>query len=69
MRHALLQENLMMNIKVRWYASLIALSLMAAGVWADPSSEGAVSGDMRPGFTCPLTGEELPCPGCCPAKS
>ena len=56
--------------KRRWLSTLMfALPLAAASLlcgWtlvrADQAREGA-------GYVCPLTGETLPCPDCCPAKA
>lgn len=57
------------NMRKNWiWTSLLALPL-AVGGWVyagvqtnpdSPSNEG--------GFVCPVTGEELPCPKCCPLK-
>lgn len=55
-------EETIMNRK-RWiWTALLALPLVIAG---------AVFGHTRSqrqaeGYTCPLTGEKLPCPLCCP---
>lgn len=27
---------------------------------------GALYAQLSPGYTCPITGELLPCPSCCP---
>ncbi len=46
--------------KMWWLGALLALPLAVVGLNAaqpEPS-----------GYICPLTGEELPCPDCCPAK-
>jgi hypothetical protein len=50
-------------------SALAALPLLAAAVtfglaYANPSVAQAPA--ITGGFTCPLTGEELPCPTCCP---
>ena len=46
----------------RWLITLIAVATLgAAGAWAYARSSSAEST-----FVCPLTGEELPCPNCCP---
>ncbi|MFH1303674.1 MAG: hypothetical protein ABIK07_21670 [Planctomycetota bacterium] len=50
------------------WASLLALPLAVggwvyAGVQTNPDSP-----NNEAGFVCPVTGEELPCPKCCPLK-
>lgn len=46
----------------KWiWATLIALPLAVAGSLVYANSQPAGEG-----FTCPLTGEQLPCPKCCP---
>lgn len=49
------------------WAGLLAVPLAAAGI---AYGQVALANDVRPqeptGFICPLTGEELPCPRCCP---
>lgn len=49
----------------KWlWAALLGIPLAAAGglglVYANSHQANAE------GFTCPITGEELPCPNCCP---
>jgi hypothetical protein len=39
-------------------AALLALSLAVAG--------GLLFAKSGTSYTCPVTGEELPCPACCP---
>ncbi len=56
--------------------ALTAVGLMTAGGCSSTGSAGggqvamgAVSGERAvatAAYTCPLTGEELPCPKCCP---
>jgi hypothetical protein len=47
----------------KWmWAALLALTLAAAGGLAYAKSLEA----SNAGFICPITGEELPCPKCCP---
>jgi hypothetical protein len=49
--------------RMLWLA-LLALPLAAAGltlVGADPAP-------AKEAYICPLTGEKLPCPECCPIK-
>ena len=49
----------------KWiWAALLALPLAVAGGLAYAKTQ-----QQRPsegGYVCPLTGEELPCPRCCP---
>ena len=44
----------------KWlWSALLALPVAVGGlVWANASA--------RPAYTCPITGELLPCPDCCP---
>jgi hypothetical protein len=53
--------------KKKWLLSaLLALPLAAAGL---AYGQALVRGDhaqKNAGYVCPLTGEELPCPNCCP---
>ncbi len=47
----------------KWiWAALIALPLAVAGGLVFAKSQPVTAG----GFVCPITGEELPCPICCP---
>jgi hypothetical protein len=47
----------------KWFwTALVALPLAVAGGFAYAKWHGSAAG----GFVCPLTGEELPCPDCCP---
>lgn len=46
-------------------AGLCLVSGCAASKSNSNVSMGAVSADS-PGYICPLTGQELPCPKCCP---
>ncbi len=47
-----------MNRRKWLWAAMLALPLAVAGV-AYANSQGQ-------SYTCPLTGEQLPCPNCCP---
>lgn len=47
--------------------ALMALPLAVAGLAYGQSHIKAAEPEPS-GYTCPLTGEELPCPNCCPAK-
>lgn len=40
----------------------------AAGAAPAPAPQQATKTAQRSGYTCPLTGEELPCPNCCPVR-
>lgn len=47
----------------KWiWSALMALPLAVAGGLAYANSQQASAG----GLICPVTGEELPCPKCCP---
>jgi hypothetical protein len=55
----------------KWiWATLAALPLAVLGGLAYAKSQGQAgdAGKLNSsgGYTCPLTGEELPCPNCCP---
>jgi len=44
--------------------AVLALSLATGGMVATLAHSQA----DEEGFTCPITGEQLPCPKCCPLK-
>ncbi len=49
----------------KWlWAFLLALPFVAAGGWVY-----AASLQTAEPYICPLTGEELPCPRCCPLNN
>lgn len=51
--------------KVVWTA-LVVLPLAVAGM----AYVGAIKAQLaQSGYTCPLTGEQLPCPNCCPLNA
>ncbi len=50
--------------KILW-ALLLGLPLLVAGALAWAGSDAGPQQAEEP-FVCPLTGEELPCPKCCP---
>lgn len=54
----------------KWiWAALAALPLAVGGglAYAKSQSQGTEPPQGNAGgYTCPLTGEELPCPNCCP---
>jgi hypothetical protein len=54
-----LEERVMNRRKWLW-AALLAVPAVVAGGLAYANSQKAKS------YTCPITGEELPCPRCCP---
>lgn len=56
-----------MKKKLLW-AALLALPLAAAGLAYGRTLVGAEKPQANAGYICPLTGEELPCPDCCPLK-
>ncbi len=50
----------------KWiWTALVALPLAVAGGLVYANSQKADQSQLG-GFVCPLTGEELPCPKCCP---
>jgi hypothetical protein len=52
----------------KWiYAILAALPLAVAGGMVYAKSQAKASPPQQAGsYVCPITGEELPCPKCCP---
>jgi hypothetical protein len=55
--------------KLLWSA-LVALPLAVAGGLVYANSQGQAGDEPQResvgGYICPVTGEELPCPDCCP---
>ncbi len=53
--------------KIMW-ASLAVLPLLATGLLYAKSviATAKPQAEKAEGYTCPVTGEELPCPNCCP---
>jgi hypothetical protein len=47
---------------------VVALAAIGGIVYASVHAGSANPGDAQ-GFICPLTGEELPCPACCPLNT
>jgi len=50
---------------------IASLSLLAAGLVVAGQTRAAENNTplrAKAGYTCPLNGETLPCPACCPAK-
>ncbi|MBI3466779.1 MAG: hypothetical protein HY000_27520 [Planctomycetes bacterium] len=54
-------------------AALLALPVVAAGLVYGPVRSQRHGEKPQPansdGYTCPLTGEQLPCPKCCPLNA
>ena len=59
------------------FATVAAMALSASSAQqpaaAAPATAPAQQQAVQPaqqteGYTCPMTGEELPCPNCCPLK-
>ncbi|MEX2552677.1 MAG: hypothetical protein WD627_06720 [Actinomycetota bacterium] len=51
--------------KLLWAALLTLPMAMVGGLAFATSRQASPAGE---GYVCPLTGEELPCPNCCPAN-
>mgnify|MGYP000266771171 CR=1 FL=1 len=54
--------------KMKWMAPLFLCVAAVSGVAYANAGKQAGSVQEKPGYICPLTGEELPCPACCPAN-
>ena len=52
----------------RLWTALLALPLAATGFAYGQTLVSADKPQTSVGYICPLTGEELPCPDCCPLK-
>lgn len=51
----------------KWFlTALLALPVAAAGLVYGQSLVRTGQPQNSAGYVCPLTGEELPCPHCCP---
>ena len=52
----------------KWiWAALVAVPLAVAGGLVYANAQGEPGAPQQAGgFVCPITGEELPCPDCCP---
>ena len=48
------------------WAMLLLLPLAIGGLVYAGAQASADTQTSEAGFICPLTGEELPCPNCCP---
>lgn len=56
-------------MKKTWmWIAVLGLPLAAAGAVWGSSIVKADRPQKDAGFVCPLTGEKLPCPNCCPAN-
>jgi hypothetical protein len=55
----------------KWvWAALLVLPLGVGGlVYAGMQARAANALQAEEGYICPLTGEELPCPKCCPLNA
>ena len=54
-------------MRSKWLLSgLLALPLLVAGMVYASTSKATPA---QSGYTCPLTGEQLPCPKCCPLNA
>jgi hypothetical protein len=51
--------------KIIW-TGLLILPLLATGLIYAKSLAGKPQDQKAESYTCPVTGEELPCPNCCP---
>jgi len=51
----------------KWlWATLLLLPLAIGGLVYAGAQANADTQTNEAGFVCPITGEELPCPNCCP---
>ena len=56
-----------MNGKQKWlWGAALALPAVAAGAVYAQTQVRADQPKSETGYVCPLTGETLPCPDCCP---
>ncbi|MBS1260918.1 MAG: hypothetical protein MAG453_00234 [Calditrichaeota bacterium] len=53
-------------MKKLWPAAVVAAFLMLGGFASADRRPAPATGEQSAGYTCPVTGEELPCPECCP---
>jgi hypothetical protein len=62
-----------MKTKLIGAALLSAVPLAVAGGWIYANSRAETKAPTQQasseGYICPVTGEELPCPECCPYKN
>lgn len=52
----------------KWLLGALLVLPLAAGLAYGQTLVNANQPKESAGYVCPLTGEELPCPNCCPAK-
>ena len=64
-RRTLSTLEVVMRKKWLW-AMLLALPLVIGGLVYAGVQANADTQSNEAGFICPITGEELPCPNCCP---
>ena len=57
-----------MNGRRRVLLALVLVPILAAGVVYGRDALKRPKNHGAGGYICPLTGEELPCPKCCPLK-
>lgn len=56
-------------IKKHWrLAALLAVPLVVSGLAYGGTLVKAEAAQPSAGYVCPLTGETLPCPDCCPME-
>ncbi len=48
------------------YAALAAVPLAVVSGLLYANAEGRADQPQQAGYVCPITGEDLPCPNCCP---
>lgn len=53
-------------MRKRIFIALLTLAMAGVFALADTPREPAASPEASAKYVCPLTGEELPCPACCP---
>lgn len=59
-----------MRTKKKWLlTALLPLSLAAAGLAYGQTLVRADQPEKFAGYVCPVTGDELPCPMCCPVNA
>lgn len=57
-----------MRTKMWSWAAWLSLPLAVGGLVYAGAQASSGSQSNSDGFVCPVTGEELPCPKCCPWK-
>lgn len=58
-----------MRLKNWKLIALLAIPLALTGLAYGQSVVGSDASSADAGYLCPLTGDELPCPDCCPINS